>query len=72
MWQISIDFFFFFCLSYYLAGEVEAVGGSALQGGVLNAPALLPENYREEDKRPIEPESTLQSADREELRKANP
>ena len=60
------------CLSYHLAGEVEAVGGSAPQGGVLKAPALLPENYREEDRRPIEPESTVQSADREELRKANP
>lgn len=48
------------------------MGGSALQGGALNAPALLPENYREEDKRPTEPESTVQSADSEELGKANP
>lgn len=63
---------FFFCPSYHLAGEVEAVGGSALQGGALNTPALLPEDYREEDKRPIEPESTVQSADSEELRTANP
>lgn len=51
---------------------MAVVGGRALQRRAYKVPTLWPENCKEEAKRPIEPESTMEIADREELRRVNP
>lgn len=48
---------FFSLSSYHLSVEMEVVSGSALQSEVYKAPILWPGNYKEEDRKPVEPES---------------
>lgn len=50
---------------------MEVVSGSALQSEAYKAPILWPENYKEEDRKPMEPESTMEIADRGLIMKAN-
>lgn len=58
--------------SYSWVVEMAVVGGRALQRRAYKVPTLWPGNCKEEAERPIEPESTMEVADREELRRVNP